>query len=189
MNTLFDMNKDGVLTISPEAYSLLPFKTIWDRDKSKDKGKALKELALVFFYCDIKSNYLITPEDMRISEIAKDIGLDSKWNADSAVMNAIEFYTKKSKSIIVELYEASLQSANDISEYLKGTKELLNERTDKGTPVTTVSQITTALKSVPIIMRDLKNAYKEVIKESEESDGKSKGKQQYNPFETGLIFE
>jgi hypothetical protein len=189
MNSLFDMNKDGVLTISPEAYSLLPFKKIWDRDKSKDKNTALKELALIFFYSDIKSNYLITPEEDRISEIAKDIGLDSKWKADTVVNEAIEFYIKKSKSIIVELYEASLQSANHISEYLRDTKNLLEERTDKGSPVTTVSQITTALKSVPIIMKDLKNAYKEVIKETQESEGKSKGKQQYNTFETGLAFE
>ncbi len=189
MSSLFDMNSDGILTISPEAYSLLPFKLIWDRDKSKDKSKALKELALVFFYCDIKSNYLITPEDQRISEIAKDIGLDSKWNADNIVMDAIDFYIKRSKSIIVELYEASIQSANDISAYLRDTKDLLAERTDKGAPVTTVAQITAALKSVPIIMRDLKNAYKEVIKESQESEGKNKGKQQYNTFETGLVFE
>jgi hypothetical protein len=38
-------------------------------------------------------------------------------------------------------------------------------------------------------MKDLKNAYKEVIKETQESEGKSKGKQQYNTFETGLAFE
>jgi len=189
MQGLFDMNKDGVLTISPEAYSLLPFKAIWDRDKSKDKEIALKELSLVYFYCDVKSIYLITPEEDRITEIAKDIGLGSKWKKTKEIDDAIKFYKEKSRSIIIELYEASVQSANHVSEYLKNTDSLLAERTDKGSPVTTVSQITAALKSVPIIMRDLRNAYKEVVKESQESDGKNKGKQKFNTFETGLIFE
>lgn len=188
MNTLFDMNKEGVLTISPEAYSLLPFKEIWDRDKKKDI--ALKELAFIFFYCDIKSNYLITPIDERVNEIKKDIGLPEDWIVDDKVQAAIDYYNEHSKSIVAKLYESSLIAANDVSDYLNNTKELLAERDFKtGKPVITISQITAGLKSIPIIMRDLKTAYQEVIKESSADDGKKKGKQQYNTFETGLAFE
>lgn len=188
MNTLFDMNNEGVLTISVEAYSLLPFKEIWDGDKSKNKELALKELAFIFFYCDIKSNYMITPEEDRAGEIIKDIGLPSDWSI-SKVEKALEYYNQHSKSIIVKLYESSLHSANEVAEYLKDTRSLLDERTEKGATVTNVSQITAALKSVPIIMRDLKAAYKEVIKEKDDSEDKKKGKQRYNTFETGLSFE
>lgn len=188
MSSLFDMNKDGVLTISPEAYSLLPFKAIWDRDKSKDKATALKELAFIFFYCDIRSNYMITPENERAGEIIKDIGLPKDWKFEK-VQNAIDFYNDHSKTIIVKLYESSLKSANDIAEYLNDTKKLLEERDGNNKPVTTISTITTGLKSIPTIMKDLKAAYKEVIKEAEDNDEKKKGKQQYNVFETGLSFE
>jgi hypothetical protein len=38
-------------------------------------------------------------------------------------------------------------------------------------------------------MRELKNAYKEVVKEVSEDSDKNKGKQKYNTFETGLAFE
>lgn len=189
MNTLFDMDKEGKLTISPEAYSLLPFKTIWERDKSPDKNIALKELAFVFFYCDIKSNYMITPELDRANEIRKDIGLPNNWKFDKKVEDAVNYYNEHSKSIIAKLYEASLKSANDVAEYLNNTKDLLTERDDKNKPVYTISAITTGLKSIPIIMRDLKAAYKEVIKETDSNDDKKKGKQQYNTFETGLAFE
>lgn len=190
MNSLFDMNKDGILTVSPEAYSLLPFKNLWDRDKSKDKSTALKELAFIFFYCDIKSNYIITPIEHRKEEIRKDIGLPEKWEIDSAVEEAIEYYNKHSKTILEILYESSIISANDISDYLRDTKNLLAERDLKtGKPVITISQITTALKSVNVIMKDLKKAYKEVVQEKDTNDDKQKGKQQYNTFETGLVFE
>jgi hypothetical protein len=189
MSSLFDMDSDGKLTISVEAYSLLPFQKIWTRDKSKNKTVALKELAFIFFYCDIKSNYMITPEEFREKEISRDIGLKENWKIDTVVKEAIEYYNKHSKSIIAKLYEASIQSANDVADYLNNTKVLLEERDDKGKPVTTISTITTGLKSIPVIMRDLRSAYKEVIKETSDNDDKKKGKQQYNTFETGLVFE
>lgn len=189
MQSLFDMNKDGVLTISPEAYSLLPFKAIWERDKNKDKNIALKELAFVFFFCDIKSNYMITPEEVRDQEIARDIGLPKGWKKDKVIESALDYYNNHSKSIIVKLYESSLQSANDVANYLNNTKALLEERDDRNKPVYTISAITTGLKSIPVIMRDLKAAYKEVVKEADDNDDKKKGKQQYNTFETGLVFE
>lgn len=189
MEGLFDMNKDGILTIGVEAYSLLPFKAIWDRDKSKDKSIALKELAFIYFYCDIKSNYMITPEEFRESEISRDVGLNDDWKIDGTIQVAIDYYNKHSKSIISKLYEASVKSANDVAEYLNGTDILLRDRDKNDKPTYTISAITTGLKSIPVIMRDLKSAYKEVIKETSDNDDKKKGKQQYNTFETGLVFE
>lgn len=184
---LFELSKDWVLHVSEEAWGLPVFKKILDRDKSKDKDKAMKEMLFIYFYCDIKSDYIITPEDKRVEEIKKDIGLPDKWKVDKVIEDAIDFYNEKSKSIIIHLYESSIQSANEVAQYLKNTKDLLEERNEKtGNPITTISQITTALGKVPKIMSDLKVAYKEVVKEAQDTDGKSKGKQQYNTFEEGF---
>jgi hypothetical protein len=38
-------------------------------------------------------------------------------------------------------------------------------------------------------MRDLKAAYKEVVKEQIELEGRAKGSRTLNPFEDGLSFE
>ena len=46
------------LNISEEALLLKPFKEIWQRDKSKNKDKALQELGYIYFiitYSDIIS--------------------------------------------------------------------------------------------------------------------------------------
>src|SRR5690606_14092862 len=100
-----------------------------------------------------------TPEESRVDEIKKDIELDDKWEIDEVVQAGIDYYNKHSKTIISKLYEASLKSANDVADYLNNTKDLLEERDFKtGKPVYTISAITTGLKTIPIIMRDLKAA-------------------------------
>ena len=45
------------LNISEEALLLKPFKEIWQRDKSKNKDKALQELGYVYFISDPRSDY------------------------------------------------------------------------------------------------------------------------------------
>ena len=45
------------LTISEEALLLKPIKAVWDRDKSKNKQKALMELGFIYFMNDPRSDY------------------------------------------------------------------------------------------------------------------------------------
>lgn len=72
---LFELNKTTYdVDINPNALLLKPFKVIYNRDRSKSKEKALKELAYVYFFTDIKSDYqYIVDEDLRSDEIVKDL--------------------------------------------------------------------------------------------------------------------
>jgi len=49
-----------------------------------------------------------------------------------------------------------------------------------------LATITASLKSVPVIMRDLKAAYKEVLSEQKEMEGRTKGSKTMGLFEDGL---
>lgn len=181
---------DFDLVVQEEAWGLLPFKKILKRDKSRGKETAFKEMLFIYFYVDIRSDYVyITDNDIRKREICKDIGLDPKWEIDDVMKEALLFYTSRSVSPIAKLYKSSLKAADDVSDYLFKTGELLDERTANGSTVTTLAVITSSLKSVPIIMRDLKAAYKEVLSEQKEMEGRTKGSKTLNAFEDGLIFE
>ena len=81
------------VTIEPEAIMLVPFKTLYDRDKHKDKSMAKQELAYVYFFADPRSDYqyLVDPE-VRSSEIIKGLGMPKGWKPDAAVQRAIDFY-------------------------------------------------------------------------------------------------
>lgn len=183
---LFQM-KNWELTVSEEAYGIVPFKKILERDKSKEKEKAMKEMLFVYFYSDVKSDYqYITNKKDKSEEIKKDIGLPKSWKIDKVIEDAIDVYTKRSQTIIEKLYVQSMKSASEIGNYLENTKALLEERDKMGKPVTDINKISQSVQRVPKLMRDLKEAYKEVIKEKEDNENKQKGSRKFNIFEDGL---
>ena len=178
--------RDYVLTVEDNMWGLIPFKKILKRDKSRDKDRALKEMLFIYYYSDIKSDYLIIDSKFRIEEIKKDIGLPEDWRIDSVLQEAIDFYEERSLTVVGKLYKNALAAANDISEYLTKTKELLEERDERGKPVTTLTTIVGGVSKIKTVMQDLKAAEKELIKERIETEGKMKGKQSMGMFELGL---
>ena len=178
--------KEYVLTVEDNMWGLTPFKKILKRDKSRDKDRALKEMLFIYYYSDIKSDYLIIDSKFRIEEIKKDIGLPEDWRIDSVLQEAIDFYEERSLTVVGKLYKNALAAANDISEYLTKTKELLEERDERGKPVTTLTTIVGGISKIKTVMQDLKAAEKELIKERIETEGKMKGQQQMGMFELGL---
>lgn len=182
---LFEM-KNWQLIVSEEAWGLLPFSKILKRDKSKNKDNALKEMLFIFYYCDIKSNYIDMPEKDRISEIKKDIGLSDDWEIDEVIKAGIELYTRVSVTTIQRLYMKSAKSIDDIGDYLENTKALLAERDINGKPVYDISKLVAANEKVPKLMSNLKAAREEVIKEKESNENKKKGSKSFNVFEDGV---
>ena len=178
--------KEYVLTVEDNMWGLEKFKKILKRDKSRDKDRALKEMLFIYYYSDIKSDYLIIDSKFRIEEIKKDIGLPEDWKIDSVLQEAIDFYEERSLTVVGKLYKNALAAANDISEYLTKTKELLEERDERGKPVTTLTTIVGGISKIKTVMQDLKAAEKELIKERIETEGKMKGKQSMGMFELGL---
>ena len=178
--------RDYVLTVEDNMWGLIHFKKILKRDKSRDKDRALKEMLFIYYYSDIKSDYLIIDSKFRIEEIKKDIGLPEDWRIDSVLQEAIDFYEERSLTVVGKLYKNALAAANDISEYLTKTKELLEERDERGKPVTTLTTIVGGISKIKTVMQDLKAAEKELIKERIETEGKMKGKQSMGMFELGL---
>lgn len=181
--------RDYVLTVEDNMWGLIPFKKILKRDKSRDKDRALKEMLFIYYYSDIKSDYLIIDSKFRIEEIKKDIGLPEDWRIDSVLQEAIDFYEERSLTVVGKLYKNALAAANDISEYLTKTKELLEERDERGKPVTTLTTIVGGISKIKTVMQDLKAAEKELIKERIETEGKMKGQQAFGLFENGLNYE
>jgi len=182
--------RDGILTVDDNLWGLEKFKKILKRDKSRNKDLALKEMLFVYYYTDIKSDYLIISDlKERCNELKHDIDLPENWKLDDVIQEAIDFYERKSLTVIGKLYKDALTSIHEMSEYLKGTGTLLRERSNNGGTVTTLPMITAAQEKLPKIMQNLKAAEKEVLKERVELEGKMKGKQAMGLFEEGLKID
>lgn len=188
---LFEFSRENYeVTFTPELLMIEVFKKIITRDKSKDKSIAKKEIAFIYFFVDIKSDYMyITDKNARIKEIKNDLHLPDIWKIDKDIQEALDLYEERSTTVNTSLYKSACIAAMEISEYLKTTKALLEERTDKGSAVTNINTITGALAKVPSIMRDLSAAQTEVIKEQKITEGRSKGSRTFNIFEDGLPNE
>lgn len=182
---LFEM-KNWTLSVSEEAWGLSPFKKILERDTSKDKSQALAEMLFIWFWADIKSDYIIMDYDTRFKELKADIpNLPKNFKIDKVIQEGIDCYNKH-KTVIESLFEKSLSSAIEVGNYLENTKALLAERDGRGVPVTKIADITRGLKDIKFIIKDLKDTEKQVIKERQDSEGKEKGSQKMNMFEDGL---
>lgn len=183
---LFRLDNWQVL-VEEEVWTLEPFKAVLARDKTKGKEKAFKEIAFIFHFCDIRSDYMnISNPVTRAEEIKKGVGLPDTWKIDGIMDEAIDFYKKRSVTTIEELYKDAVLAVDGVREYLRDAGKLLKERDDNGKPITKPGDITRALKDVKVIMQDLKAAEKEVLKEKKELEGRHKGSQVFNVFEDGL---
>jgi uncharacterized protein (DUF4213/DUF364 family) len=185
---LFNLNiKTYEVEFSEEALLLEPFSVLFKRDKSEHKDIAIKELAYVYFFVDLRSDYIaILDEDVRSEEIIKDLKLPKSWKPDKKVENAIAFYKEKSGTVAARLLEDSYMAVDKVSKYLRDVN-LEETMVIKGhvKPKHDVKKIADTIKLVPSLLSSLKQAETIYLKEKEESKQKS-GSRDFNTFERGL---
>lgn len=168
------------LHISEEAFILKPFKEIWNRDKTKNKDKALQELGYIYFMSDPRSDYqYIVDEEDRAKAIKEGEGIDPKWKPDNKVIEAMKFY-KTFKPVSALLLEDTRIAVDKLRQLLRNID--LTEVDDKGKPIYTLNTITATIKQIPSLVKDLDEAEKAIAKEIMESD-KVRGAQEKSMYE------
>ena len=168
------------LTIEPELLTLAPFKKIWTRDKSKDKSKALQELGYIYFMYDIRSDYQIyIDEERRSREIKIGEGMPENWEPDDTVKEAATYFSKF-KPAAALLLEDTRVAVDKLRTLLRNIN--LNEVDDKGRPIYTLNTITSTIKQIPSLVKDLDEAERALAKEIAQSD-KVRGAQEKSMYE------
>lgn len=176
--------KDYNLKISDEAYALRPFKRLVDRDRTKDKTKAMKELAYLYFMYDPRSDFsfeiIEADRDLRVKD---SIGLEADWKPDKQVQEAIDLYkylTTTSSSLL-------LNDTKYIIDNIRSTFRSINltEKDANGKLVFNIGQVMTAVKQVPGLVKELADAEKAVAKEIEDM-GTMRGMKQKAILEDGM---
>lgn len=151
------------VTIEPEALMLSPFKAIYDRDKNKDKSLAKQELAYIYYMGDPRSDYqFLVDKQVRSDEIIKGLGMPKGWKPDEVVERALTFY-ESFKPMSAGLLEDTRYMVNKLRQELR--KMNFDERDDKGKPVHTLASITSTLKQIPGLAKDLDEAERTLSKD------------------------
>lgn len=168
------------LTISEEALILKPFKTLWDRDKTANKGKAIAELGFIYFFCDPRSDYqYITDEASRLEQIKQGEGLPEKWEPDKKVLDAMEFYNSF-KPASAGLLEDTRAAVNKLRQLLRNID--LEAVDDKGKPIYTLNTITATIKQIPSLVKDLDEAERTLARDII-AESKARGSQVKSIYE------
>lgn len=151
---LFDL-VNNQLVISEEAYLLVPFKSLWDRDKTKLKEKALAELGYVYFMEDYKSDFSdVVNEEERSREVIPALSLPPSWKEDKLVIEAREFYRKRSEEITpLLLLRDSKVVIDKMREYFREVDFLATD--DKGRPKYDIDKLARVVERSASILDNL----------------------------------
>lgn len=156
------------LTITEEALLVAPFSVIWDRDKSKNKQKALQEFGIMYFQCDPRSDYMfLTDENERLDKIKEQQGLPKTWKPDTKLQKAMEVYKELTQTTASLLLQDTRILIDKVREQLKEID--LKEVDEKGKPIYTLSTVTSTIKQIPQLSKDLTEAEAALVKDIEEN--------------------
>ena len=168
------------LTFEPELLTLKPFKSLHQRDKTKDKNKFIQELGFIYFFCDARSDYqYITDEDNRRLSILEGEGMPLTWKPDKQVQEAMDFYNrfKPTSALLLEDTRIAVDKLRLLIRNIN-----LDDRDDKGKPIYTLNTFTSTINQVPILVENLTKAEAAINKEIFESN-KVRGAQEKSMYE------
>ena len=141
-------------------------------------------MSFMFFMIDPRSTYsYITDLTERAEEIIAQEGLPNDFKPSEQLKKAMEVYEKHTITSSYALLEAAKIAVDKVGKFLKDVD--LNTLDDKGKPVYTINSITSAIKQIPQLAKDLVEAEKVVAKEIEEK-GRARGGNNKTIFDDGF---
>jgi hypothetical protein len=167
---MFILNQNKV-TIEPRMLLIPEFKKLWDRDNSKTKDKANKELAYVYFVADYKSEYNIYGIEKRLT-VAREIMEDPLFIPDDIVEDAITKYMKLQETSSMRYLKSIRETVDSIIKYNDALKFSEKDDVTKYNP----SLATKALKDVGSIVEELEKWEKKVYGEEDQMAIRGGGK-------------
>jgi len=173
------------LVFSEELLLLTPFKKLYDKDKSEDKNKFLEFLTIVYFTYDPRSDYsYIVNEEDRLQEVCVSNGFKLR-KFSTLELKCIDLYKKLNTTITQELLDSTKIAISKVRNFLETVN--LKEVDSKGKPLYTINSITSAIKQIPQLVRDVMEAEKIVSKEIEEQ-GRARGGNRKSLMDDDLLI-
>lgn len=163
---LFEIS-NNVVTFSPQALLMAPFKKIWDADESEDKMNATLQLAFIYYMADERSDFMhLLDTDERIEEIKLFIDMPDNFTGKSKeIVRAVHFYEKLSITTSTKLLQSTRLILQKISQFLDNVD--MEEKDDRGKHIHDITKITSAVEKIPKLIKAINEIEKEVIKEKQ----------------------
>lgn len=179
--------KNYQIEITDEALLVKAIRDLFDKDQSKTKDDFLIQCSIIYFMADPRSSYsYIVDETERFNEIKKQEGLSKTYKITRDLQKAINVYKEMTKTTSSLLLEDAKVAVDKVRKFLRECD--LTAVDDKGKPVYTINSITSALKMIPQLAKDITETEKLVNKEIEEASRIRGGNERKALFEDGITF-
>ncbi len=166
--------KDYRLNISDEAFLVKPIRKLFNSDRSVNKENFFKQMSYLYFMIDPRSDYsYIIDESERAQAIIEQEGLETKFKPSKELLEAMEIYKKLTTTTSTMLLQDTRIAVDKVRQFLRDV-DLNAVDAKTGRPIYTVSSVTTAIKQIPQLAKDLMETEKLVAKEIEEQ-GRARG--------------
>lgn len=177
MKYIFELDREGKVTFSPQLLSIKEFKDLWEK-RLPDFQVALDELAMIFFFVDVRSPYMRIEEEERLTEILLDIMPDNpKWKPDKYVNACMDKYKILSRTPSMDSLESVLKAQKKLDRLLDNID--LEERDNNRKPIHDPKKIQMMLKDMPNLIKALQDTQRLVMTEMNEDNelmaGREKG--------------
>lgn len=172
---MFKLNQ-GNPEVEAKALFIPEFKKIWDRDTSKKKARATKELAYVYFMADYQSEYNIYGVE-KVKMVAKEIMEDEKFKPDVLIQDAIIKYEAMQETYSMRYLKSVRQTVNSLILFYEKLQFKSGTDEKEYNPKT----LTAALKDIESIIEQIEKWEKKV--RGEDDDMKIRGGGQVGMFE------
>lgn len=168
-----------------EAFLIKPIRELYNADKSKTKEKFMQQMSILYFMVDPRSsyNYIIDSED-RYKAILEQEGLPKDYKIDKKLQAAMDIYKEHTTTSSYLLLQDMKVAIEKVRQFLRDVD--LKAVDDKGKPLYTINSVTTAIKQIPQLAKDVMEAEKVIAKEIEEQGRARGGNQNKTLFEDGF---
>jgi hypothetical protein len=176
--------KNYQIEVTEEALLVKPIRDLFNSDASENKELFYQQCSVIYFMSDPRSSYnYIIDENDRFEEIKKQEGLAKTFKITKSLQKAIDSYKELSKTPASRLLDSANIAVSKVSDFLQNVD--LYATDDKGRPVHTINSVTSALKMLPQLTKDLAETTKIVNKELEEQGRMRGGDKNKAMFEDG----
>lgn len=173
------------LEVEDELLLLKPFKELYKADKTKDKSKFFDFLTIVYYTYDPRSDYnYITNEQERLKEVCESNGL-AVPSYTVKELECIELYKQLTTTISSSLLKSTRVAIGKVQEFLENLD--MYEKDEKGKPIFAINTVTSAIKQIPSLVKEVVEAEKLVSKEIEEA-GRARGGNNKKLMEDGITL-
>ena len=171
------------LVIEDELLLLKPFRTLYKQDKTKGKTSFLDFLTLVYYVYDPRSDYsYIIDEQQRLNEVCETNGFE-KVKFTQQQKDCIELYKKLTTTTSQELLKSTKIAIDKVRQFLETID--MRATDDKGKLLYPINSVTSAIKQIPQLAKDVMEAERAVAKELQEQS-KVRGGSELHVMEDSL---